>query len=112
MNGKRAIKKSSANHPCKKSIRLQKEKVDALNESEQISEASRLSLFGSVEMARSFAQAEHGISEADWDSYLVAADPNGNLKLNGEPFSYVGWRHEMDEHESFHIQLTRKIIEF
>jgi hypothetical protein len=69
-------------------------------------------LFGSVEMARSFAQAEHGISEADWDSYLVAADPNGNLKLNGEPFSYVGWRHEMDEHESFHIQLTRKIIEF
>lgn len=42
MNGKRAIKKSSANNPCKKSIRLQKEKVDTLNESEQIPEASRL----------------------------------------------------------------------
>jgi len=69
-------------------------------------------LFGSTEMARAFALAEHGIAEDAWDSYMVAKDPNGTLQLNGEPHSYVGWRHEMDEHESFHIQLTRKIIEF
>jgi len=36
MNGKRAIKKSSANYPVKKSLRLRKAKVALLNFKEQL----------------------------------------------------------------------------
>ena len=36
MNGKRSIKKSAANYPVKKSIRLVKEKIEKLNTKEQM----------------------------------------------------------------------------
>lgn len=36
MNGKRAVKKSQRNYPAKKSIRLVKERVAAVNKQEQL----------------------------------------------------------------------------
>lgn len=69
-------------------------------------------LFPDVEMAKAFCRIRFGVPDDKWDSYMVASDPKSTMKLNGEGVRYCGWKYDIDETETFHIHLERKVVEF
>lgn len=93
-------------------VKYDKDIFAVMVHSDECTGAIETMLFPDVEMAKSFCYVQFNIPENEWDSYLVASDPNSNLKLNGEPVRYCGWRHEMDEGEALHIHLEKMVVEF
>lgn len=76
-----------------------------------VADAVETTLFGDVDTAMRFCERRWEIIPKDWDPYLVASDPKSSMKLNGEGVRYCGWKYQLDETQSLHLHLKRKVVD-
>ncbi len=93
-------------------VKLDNEFCAVLVRSCDVTSAIDTMLFGDVEAAKLFCRCRWDVPVDKWEAYMVASDPTSTMKLNGEGVRYCGWKYEMDEHETLHIHLERKVVEF
>ena len=84
--------------------------VAVLVRSCNVSGAIDTKVFSSVESAKFHCENEFNVPSFDWYGYEVEYVENSEIKLNGKPVRYTGWKKELADSD-LDIQLRKMTIE-